>query len=83
MKTWVAAQCRDLAVVGLATRVETLERLQEETVEHNSGAISMLLSVSVKWRSPIAGMNSIPVVAAHLHNHIAKKAGSKDYKQLC
>ena len=70
---WIATGLyRDLAVVGLATRVASLDNMRAETVEHQSVALPRLLMVDVKWRTPIAGRESIPMIAAHVHNNVAK-----------
>ena len=74
VKKWIATGVYvDIAVVGLATRVESLEKIRAETVDHGPKAKSRLLMVDVKWRTPIAKRQSIPVIGGHLHNTIAKK----------
>ena len=73
VKKWIATGVYvDIAVVGLATRVESLENIKAETVHHASNAKSRLLMVDVKWRTPIAGRHRIPVIGGHLHNNIVK-----------
>ena len=72
----------DLAMGGLATRVQSLEKMKSAMVAHPSGAKSRLLMVNVRWREPIADRKSIPVIAAHLHNNVAKKPGGNEYNEF-
>jgi len=78
VKKWIATGVYvDIAVVGLATRVESLEKIKAETVHHGPNAKSRLLMVDVKWRTPIAKRHHIPVIGGHLHNTIAKKQAAR------
>ena len=83
VKKWIATKpYQDLAVVGLSTRVESIEKLEAATIEHSSGANSRLLLVEVKWRTPIAGKKSIRIIAGHLHNTTATKPSSNDHQRF-
>ena len=72
---WLAAgPYVDLAVVGRTTRVKHIEKLAFETIDHGQRHQSRLLMVEVKFHEPMAGSDSVRVIAGHLHNTIAKNA---------
>ena len=66
----------DLAVVGRATRVKQINKLAFETIDHGKRQESRLLMVEVDFHEPMAGMDSVRVIAGHLHNDIAKKGAT-------
>ena len=54
----------------MATEVE---KLDAKTIAHKGGARPRLLMVEVKWVEPMAGSDSVRVIAGHLHNAVAQK----------
>ena len=77
---WITAgPCLNLAVVGRASRVAEIKKLEAETIAHKEGAQSRLLMVEAKFLQPMAGSSSVRLLTGHLHNTVAKKANSADY----
>ena len=77
---WITAgPYLNFAVVGRASRVAEIKKLEAETIAHKEGAQSRLLMVEAKFLQPMAGSSSVRLIAGHLHKTVAQKPNSADY----